>query len=344
MKQCRKYIALILCLICVLSLTGCNMSDVLSGKTKIVLTTGYDKDAVFQIGTSTCSYDEFMIYLTNTQNRYESVYGDDIWNVSSGEVTLEQKIKDSVAFKLAQVKTLNLLASQYGVSLSEEDYRKIDTMTNSYMSSLTPVEVEKLNITSEFIHTMYEEYVLAHVVYAYIIRDINPEISDDEARTVSVEWIRFNALDGDYKVQNNAQNVWVRIQNGEDFDTLAQTFSDDVLMSHAIDKKYADPAIRAVAFNLGEGEVSNVITGIDGFYILRCVSTLDRVQTDENKLKIVEERKNEAFNEVYETFAQEQIKKLYKDVWDGITLIHDPAIQTSSFFDIYDSNYSDEAN
>ncbi len=318
------------------------MSDVLSGKTKIVLTTGYDKEAVFQIGTSTCSYDEFMIYLTNTQNRYESVYGGDIWNVSSGDVSLEQKIKDSVAFKLAQVKTLNLLALQYGVSLSDEDYKKIDTMTDSYTSSLNPVEIERLHITRELIHSMYEEYVLAHVVYAYIIRDINPEISDDEARTVSVEWIRFNALDGDYKVQNNAQNVWARIQNGESFETLAQTFSDDILTSHAIGKDFADPAIRAVAFNMGEGDISNVITGIDGFYILRCVSTLDRVQTDENKLKIVEERKNEAFNEVYETFAQEQIKKLYNEVWDSITLMHDPSVTTSTFFDLYDSNYAEQ--
>jgi len=341
MNKCKKYIAFLLCLCMAFSLTGCNVPDVLSGKTKIVLTTGFDKDAVFQIGTSTCYYDEFMVYLTNTQNRYESVYGGDIWNISSGDVTLEQKIKDSVAFKIAQVKTLNLLATQYGVYLSEEELRKVDEITDLYVSSLTANEMEQLHVSRELIHQMYEEYALAHVVYAYIIRDINPEISDDEARTVSVEWIHFNSIDGDYKVQNNAQNVWTRIQNGEDFEILAETFSDDVLTTHAISKNYSDPAIRAVAFELGEGEVSNVVTGIDGFYILRCVSTLDRAQTDENKLKIVEERKNEAFNEVYETFAQEQIKKLYDDVWDSITLIHDENITTHTFFELYDQYFTE---
>ena len=36
---------------------------------------------------------------------------------------------------------------------------------------------------------MYEEYALAQKVYQQIIHDINPEISDDEARTIVVQHI-----------------------------------------------------------------------------------------------------------------------------------------------------------
>lgn len=36
---------------------------------------------------------------------------------------------------------------------------------------------------------MYEEYSLAQKVYEYLIADINPEISDDEARTITVQHI-----------------------------------------------------------------------------------------------------------------------------------------------------------
>lgn len=36
---------------------------------------------------------------------------------------------------------------------------------------------------------MYREYALADKVYTFIIKDINPEVSDDEARTITVRQI-----------------------------------------------------------------------------------------------------------------------------------------------------------
>ena len=43
---------------------------------KVVLTTGFGKDEIFRIEDVSCSKAEIMVYLTNMQNRYESVYGD----------------------------------------------------------------------------------------------------------------------------------------------------------------------------------------------------------------------------------------------------------------------------
>ncbi len=42
---------------------------------KVVFTTGLGKEDVFQIGGETCTVPEVMVYLTNTGNQYESVYG-----------------------------------------------------------------------------------------------------------------------------------------------------------------------------------------------------------------------------------------------------------------------------
>lgn len=63
-------------LACGLSLTGCGNGQ--GFDTKLVLTTGFDRDEIFRIETSTCSLPEIMVYLTNIQNRYESVYGPEI--------------------------------------------------------------------------------------------------------------------------------------------------------------------------------------------------------------------------------------------------------------------------
>ena len=61
---------------CMLLLCGCGSFDI--SNTKVVLTTGFDKDEVFRIEEISCSIPEIMVYLTNIQKRYEKVYGDEI--------------------------------------------------------------------------------------------------------------------------------------------------------------------------------------------------------------------------------------------------------------------------
>ena len=60
------------------------------GGKKVVFTTGLGKDEVFRIGNITCTDSEMMLYLTNTQNQYENVYGEGIWNTSVDGVILEE--------------------------------------------------------------------------------------------------------------------------------------------------------------------------------------------------------------------------------------------------------------
>ena len=62
---------------------------------------GLGKDELFRVGDVSCSMSEYMVYLTNTQNQYENVYGSEIWNVALDEVTLEENVKDTVLAKIA---------------------------------------------------------------------------------------------------------------------------------------------------------------------------------------------------------------------------------------------------
>ena len=55
-----------------------------------------------------------------------------------------------------------------------------------------------MGISRKTVSDLYTEFALAEKVYQYTIKDINPEISDDEARTITVEHILIKtyALDG----------------------------------------------------------------------------------------------------------------------------------------------------
>ena len=166
-------------------LTGCGAEN----GTKVVLTTGFKKDEVFRIETSSCMLPEIMVYLTNTQNQYESVYGKEIWDTQLEGGTLEDNVKDTVLARIAQVKSMTLLANNRGIALSIDEQEQALKAAKKYYESLGEKEIELLGVTQELLQSMYEEYALAQKVYQQIIHDINPEISDDEARTIVVQHI-----------------------------------------------------------------------------------------------------------------------------------------------------------
>lgn len=347
-KNYGRAVVICLYLTALFLLCGCGKQEGAEGKeaakepvTQIVLTTGFDKDEVFRIGKSSCYRNEYMVYLTNIQNRYEAVYGEQIWSVSGNGTSMETRVKESAVARLAQVKAMNLLAQEYQVSLTEEEEKQVAQAAAEYYGSLNQTEIEAMGITEELVTQLYREYLTAHKVYVYIIRDINPEISDDEARNVTVDWIFLRSSEESEEIRALAEELLGRLEAGEDFDTLAMTYSDDKVITHTFGKGSMDSAVEECAFNLAEDETSGIVEGKDGYYIIHCVSTLDRKETDANKEKIITLRKKEAFNEVYDTFVKEQIKQFNEGLWQDINMIHDQNVTTESFFDVYDKYFSE---
>ena len=329
-------------------LTGCKK---INGDTKIVLTAGFTEDEIFRIETASCYKKEVMVYLTNIQNQYEQVYGPDIWNVSKNGVTLESNIKESVLAQLAQIKTMNLMAQNYGVELEKEEKQQIEEVAEIYYNSLNETEKEQMDVTLTTITQLYTEYAIADKVYRYLIQDVNPEISDDEARTITVEQIliRTTRQDGSgntiafseeekeeaYRTCTEIQN---RLRDGEEFEVLASYYNQAEADTISFGKGEVDSVLETAGFNLGNGEVSSILETKEGYYILKCISTFNREETDANKIKIVEERKKEIFNQEYDTFVKSLTRNMNKQLWDEVTLIRDPEVKTSDFFEVYDEN------
>lgn len=331
-------------------LTGCGSES--EDKKKIVLTTGFDENEIFRIGEEVCFRPEVMLYLTNMQNQYENIYGREIWQKKIGDITLEQKIKNMVLARIARIKTMVLLAQQRGVSLSDEEEKLAGEAADEYFTSLNKKEKDALGVTIEDVQIYYQEYALANKVYDMIISDTNPEISDDEARIVTVSQIVIKTydLDGngnrvDYTAESKrsagekAHEIKNKLKNGEEFDSLAAKYNeeDQIMISFRKDEK--DSVYEEAAFNLGVGEISDVLDTKDGFVILRCESTLDRQQTDENKERIIKQRKEEAFSQIYNEFLKTQIRKINDELWEQVQFIHDDEIKTNTFFDVYNQYF-----
>ena len=139
------------------------------------------------------------------------------------------------------------------------------------------------------------------------------------------------------------QQIQKLIASGTAFETLSEKYNeaDDATISFG--KGEVDAALEAAAFNLATDEVSDIIETADGYEIIKCVTTFNKTETEANKVRIVEERKKEAFGKQYDDFADNLTRELNNELWDKIKLVHDSRIKTSSFREIYDKYFSTQS-
>ena len=328
-------------------LTGCDKN-----KTKIVFTTGFDEDVVFKIEDISCTKPEIMIYLVNTENIYDEVFGEKIWKVPYENGDVESRYKETILARISQIKAMNLYAKEIGVSLNEEEEKNIDLAANKYFSSLSNEEKQLFNADEELLSNMYSEFAIANKVYEEVTKEVNPEISDDEARTVTIRSILIKTYTIDEngnKIQYSKQmkedamkrayEILGRIKAGEEFEILEADYNEDEKSSYSFSRGVMPKVIEDAAFNIDEGEVSDVIESEYGYHIIKVISNFDEEQTDINKQAIVEKRKEEAFVETYDNYIETLTSSINMDLWNSISYERIEGVNTTSFFDVYDEYF-----
>ena len=348
----KKYSLYISFILAALLLTGC---DAESLTRKVVFTTGFSDNEVFRIEDSVCSLQEVMVYFINTRNGYESTFGSEIWSAETDDGTIESKLKDSVLSKTAQIKTMNLLAVEDGIELTEEEQGKVAEAASVYYESLSEADIAAMKGAElSTITKVYEEYTLADKLYDYIIRDINPEISDDEARTITVEqiFLKTYSLDASGEkvtysdsekaaVLTKLKSIKSTLLEGTSFEELMAEYNEADEGTISFGKGEMEEIYEETAFNLGTDEVSDIIETSEGYVLIKCISTFNRQETENNKVRIVEERKKEAFGERYDAFAATLTKELNQELWDSITVSAEEGATTSNLWEVYREYFPD---
>lgn len=327
--------------LCISLLTGCE-------KKNIILTTGFAPDELMRINTLSVYRPEMMLYLTTIQNRYEEVYGSDVWEHTYEGKTIEERVKDMVLAKLAQIKVMDLMADSYGLSLDESEEAKVLETASSFFNSLSDKEKAALNVTEEDIAGYYRDYALSEKVYDYVIRDINPEISDDEARTVTVLQILIktyatgeNGRRIEYserakeEAKELADEVYSLAVSGNDsFEALAAKYNEGDEVTYSFMQGEMAESFEKVAFSLDKDEICEPVETEYGFHIMKCISDFDVEETQRNKEKLLKERKKEVFDKTYDDYLSTLTKILNDKLYDSIVMIHDEDVTTTSFFDV----------
>lgn len=343
-KTRKKY------LLTLLVLNICIMLSACGGSKKYVLTTGFQENELFRIDDNSCYSYEALVYLVNMKNSYNSIYGSEYFSVSVGGVDPINNMNDSVLAKLTKVKVLNEMAEDYRITLDDSELNIINSLASDYYQGLSISDKSLMGLDSlDKVKELYSEYRIAEKVYEYIVKDVNPEISDDEARTMLVKEIFLTTkskvngenliLEEKAAVKNKAEEAVEKLSDGMDFDSVAADYSDLDQIQFAYTKMSIDPQIKEAAFELSKDELSDILEGSDGYYILYCDEPFDRNETDTTKLQIINERKTLAFENAYNKYAEGRKCYFNGEIWNVVKAELDKNSDSSNFFKLYENYF-----
>lgn len=331
-KHIKKSFLSILMVACILS--GCKSKD------GIFISTGLKDDELFKIGGSVCTLQEAELFLYTVRNQYEAVYGKEIWNVAVDGEKLDMYIKDVVKQQLARIKCTYLFAKNEGIELEASEEQLIETAANEYYSALSQEEITGLNMSLDDVKNMYREYLYAEKIYTSLTNSVDVEISDDDARIITIQYIRIAKNEENLKDKLQlAQNIKSQISSGDDFAKLAVEHSNDDEYELKVKRGDMPSEVEDVIFELVNDEVSNVIQTSKSLYIVKCISDYNKEETAQNKLDLLKSAKEDAFNKKYDEYVTTLPSEFNDELWNKIDFSQESVGTSQNFFEVYNKYF-----
>lgn len=319
-KAGKKIISLVLVLS--LALSGCGKEEVKKEITKeqaASVDNGKLKgdSKVIAVGKTTVTYNEYQTYSYMLQNGYTTLLDGNVWNysVSAGRTIGMDAIEDTIRM-IIQIKVIGKCAANVGVTLGANEKEQLAYEAEKYVQTVPEDVRNQYGMTAQLVTDMLCDNEIARKVYDVTTGQVDVAVSDEEAQVVEAQVICLltKGIDKNGVNQNldeagktalfeTAKQLREQAKSGG-FYALAEANSSrsDICMN--IGKEDKPKELVDAAFALKEGDISEVITASDGYYIINCLSVNKESVVKEHREELAVERRNKAFQDSYKAWAE----------------------------------------
>ncbi len=265
-------------------------------------------------GSSSVNYDEFRYYQLLYKNHFDNG-NDTYWETNPEQVEVVTELfHDEIIRNHAVMAECNA----YGITLTEEEQKEIDWGVAELISSFGGKDTFDEALIQYYMTEWLYNYQSAlsyfyEKLFEYYKENGQILNEDTEVRAMleGDDFIRCKHIlimndAGDDVAANRAQadDLLTRLQNGEDFDTLMNEYSEDTGLAGNPGGYYffrgeMVAEFEDASFALAEGELSGVVESTYGYHIiLRCEKEASYL--DENLAEIKDSYQNLRFYKVLE--------------------------------------------
>jgi foldase protein PrsA len=284
---------------------------------------------VFKINEKKYTVAQARVYLTNYQNLYGKMYGVNLLAQTDKWDDFETYIKDMTLTELAQTASMAGLAEEQGMTLSAKQTECVQKAAAQYYDSLNEAERTYFGADEEMLEAMYTDYALANLIYESLTDSVDEEVSDDEARIMQV--LQIYVTD-----ESIADTIEKKLKDGGDFSSLAAEYNEADSTELYFGRGDLPQEAEEAAFALENEENSGKIKVDGGWYFIHCINKFDEERTELNKTVIAQERREDAFNLVYEQYVSSINSSVNTKVWDKVGINANEELTTNSFFEVFD--------
>lgn len=278
---------------------------------------------VMDVGGYKISYDEYRLW-------YMQCLGD------LGEDADEEQIRSETEQIIRRKYAQRSLCDRYGIELTDKDEAEIDEYFEELISQCGGKKSYKVYLGNYyFTGTLYREQYEATYYYDAYLRELLSTGRDGiikvDRDTVlgdfwenfyryAVIYIAFDEGDNYLTNRKTMDEIYARLEAGEDFCKLADEYSDLNIDNEAgvyatVGEKLEE--IEHAALELECGEHSGIISTADGHYIIKRLE-LEESYTEKHFDDILEKYSTRRYNEYLESFASE-LEVSYKGYYKKLT-------------------------
>lgn len=315
------------------SLTACGNSEDESTINKEETGNASAEGALMVIGNESVSYEEAFAYVYMLKQQYEPGMSEDIWNfqVEAG-VAFEDYAKEQIVNELTQLKIICQEAEQLNIVLDEDEIQEAKDMAARFMSTVSAEDASEYGLTEELMASVYEEHILAQKVYEISTNEVDTNISDEEAKQVTVQYLMVMTKGTDkngQKVdmteeekQEAKKKAEALYEKALDLDTSFYAFADSNTDAEEVEitfgKSDMPKDFGEIAMSLEAEEMSQLITGNNGYYIVYCISDYNEDATNAKKEEMIAERQDKLFRQKYAEWSENCKMIISTVLWDEI--------------------------
>lgn len=274
---------------------------------------------------------ETMVIVTTERLRYEELYTDQIWGaaVDNRGTAFETVLIEQIHDFMKELKVMSLMAKDSDVSLTSRERELAKEAASKYYTALGGTDAASFGIDEKALEDLYTDYWLSEKLVDQLTEGVNLEVSDSEAKVITVQEIEVSDL------QKAEEALAKASEEGADFTSVAKEYSESGEIRRQIGRGVRGSGYEEAAFGLAVGEISPVLEDNGKYYIVKCVSDYDETATRERKRQMIRQRKNEAFYGSYEAYKEGVTLVEDPTVWEGLTISGSPKV-SADFFGIFD--------
>lgn len=301
--------------------------------------TVYMKEAVYSIYQVENQYNQY-------SSIYQQLYGKTYWEMEdvdskgrNGASAAKKQVMDS----LKQREVLYMEAQKRGYSLTAEEEKTAENNVTDTMKNFTDKQKKLEGLDEKILKSEFKKNALAEKFRQILIKESgvdeealkatvnkqdyrqytlqyykvsNQETSGEETKEVSAEQKQTNLT--------NMQALQEKAKTAEDFTKLLddndktgiQYQTENLIKKDLKDSTFLNKKLRKQIMKMDNGQISDIIEGDDGYYLIKMVNNDDSEAYDNQCQSVVNEEETKQFNARYAEFAPNYVTEV-QSYWKG---------------------------